>query len=71
MKSTEGQKVENRLEFSNGKKYTVNVLCDTIPKDMRADTYLVQTEPMTDQSNDQIPSWWANGFYWGSLKENG
>lgn len=41
MKSTEGQKVENRLEFSNGKKYTVNVLCDTIPKDMRADTYLV------------------------------
>lgn len=43
MKSTTGQKVEIRLEFSNGKKYTVNVLCDTIPKDMRADTYLVQT----------------------------
>lgn len=42
MKSTKGQKVEIRLEFLNGKEYAANVLYDTISKDMRADTYLVQ-----------------------------
>lgn len=42
MKSTKGQKVEIRLEFLNRKMCTANVLCDTTPKDMRADAYLVQ-----------------------------
>lgn len=50
MKSTKSQKVEIRLELLNGKKYTANVLCGTIPKDMRTEASLGQNgEPTTDQ----------------------